>query len=107
MIYDTLIEKYQELVKLVGEGQLREIERMILLDRLDHYWREHLRALDHIKESIGWRGYGQRDPVVEFKKEAYQLFEDFLSNVENGVVDSLMNYYRYVKEQVETEGALA
>ncbi len=107
LIYDTLVEKYKELEKLVGEGQLREIERMILLDRLDHYWREHLRALDHIKESIGWRGYGQRDPVVEFKKEAYQLFEELLSNVENGVVDSLMNYYRYVKEQVETEGALA
>lgn len=107
LIYDTLIEKYRELEKLVGEGQLREIERMILLDRLDHYWREHLRALDHIKESIGWRGYGQRDPVVEFKKEAYQLFEDFLSNVENGAVDSLMNYYRYVKEQIEAEGALA
>ena len=107
LIYDTLVEKYEELEKLVGEGQLREVERMILLDRLDHYWREHLRALDHIKESIGWRGYGQRDPVVEFKKEAYQLFEDFLSNVENGVVDSLMNYYRYVKEQVETEGAMA
>ncbi len=107
LIYDTLLEKYDELEKLVGAGQLREIERMILLDRLDHYWREHLRALDHIKESIGWRGYGQRDPVVEFKKEAYQLFEEFLSNVENGVVDSLMNYYRYVKEQLETEGAMA
>ena len=107
LIYDTLVEKYEELEKLVGEGQLREIERMILLDRLDHYWREHLRALDHIKESIGWRGYGQKDPIVEFKKEAYQLFEEFLSNVENGVVDSLMNYYKYVKEQVETEGVLA
>ena len=107
IIYDILVEKYEELEKMVGEGQLREIERMVLLDRLDHYWREHLRALDHIKESIGWRGYGQRDPVVEFKKEAYQLFEELLSNVENGVVDSLMNYYRYVKEQVETEGALA
>ena len=102
LIYDTLKEKYDELEELVGSGQLREIERMVLLDRLDHYWREHLRALDHIKESIGWRGYGQRDPVVEFKKEAYQLFEELLSNIENGVVDSLMNYYRYVKEQVES-----
>ncbi len=103
LIYDTLVEKYQELEKLVGEGQLREIERMVMLDRLDHYWREHLRALDHIKESIGWRGYGQRDPVVEFKKEAFLLFEDLISNIENGVVDSLFNYYRYVKEQVEAE----
>ncbi len=109
LIYDTLVEKYQQLEKLVGEGQLREIERMIMLDRLDHYWREHLRALDHIKESIGWRGYGQRDPVVEFKKEAFLLFEDLISNIENGVVDSLFNYYRYVKEQIdaEREGASA
>ena len=103
IIYDTLVKKYQELESLVGEGQLREIERMVMLDRLDHYWREHLRALDHIKESIGWRGYGQRDPVIEFKKEAFLLFEDLISNIENGVVDSLFNYYRYVKEQVETE----
>jgi preprotein translocase subunit SecA len=103
IIYDTLVEKYEELEKLVGEAQLREIERMVMLDRLDHYWREHLRALDHIKESIGWRGYGQRDPVVEFKKEAFLLFEDLISNIENGVVDSLFNYYRYVKEQVEAE----
>jgi len=53
-----------------------------------------------VKESIGWRGYGQRYPVVEFKKEAYLLFEELLSNVENGVVEALMNYYKYVKEQV-------
>ncbi|WP_456435459.1 preprotein translocase subunit SecA [Thermovibrio ammonificans] len=101
LIYDTLAEKYNELEKLVGEGQLREIERVVMLDRLDQYWREHLRTLDHIKESIGWRGYGQRDPVVEFKKEAFQLFEDLISNIENGVVDSLFNYYRYAKEQVQ------
>ncbi len=105
LIYDKLLEKYKELEEIVGEGQLREIERMVMLDRLDHYWREHLRALDHIKESIGWRGYGQRDPVVEFKKEAFLLFEDLISNIENGVVDSLFNYYRYVKEVQDNQMA--
>ena len=105
LIYDKLLEKYKELEEIVGEGQLREIERMVMLDRLDHYWREHLRALDHIKESIGWRGYGQRDPVVEFKKEAFLLFEDLISNIENGVVDSLFNYYRYVKEVQDNQTA--
>ena len=103
LIFNTLKEKYEELEKLVGEGQLREIERVMMLDRLDQYWREHLRALDHIKESIGWRGYGQRDPVVEFKKEAFQLFEDLIATIENGVVDSLFNYYRYVKEQLKSQ----
>jgi len=102
LIYDTLVKKYEELEELLGSEQLREIERMVMLDRLDHYWREHLRALDHIKDSIGWRGYGQRDPVVEFKKEAFLLFEDLISNIENGVVDMLFNYYRYIKEQSPT-----
>ena len=74
---------------------------MIMLQTLDHYWRQHLLALDHIKESIGWRGYGQRDPIVEFKKEAFQLFEELISNIENGTVDGLFNYYRYVQSQIQ------
>ena len=101
LIYGRLVEEYEKMEKLVGEGQLREIERMIMLQTLDHYWRQHLLALDHIKESIGWRGYGQRDPIVEFKKEAFQLFEELISNIENGTVDGLFNYYRYVQSQIQ------
>ncbi|GAB6077239.1 preprotein translocase subunit SecA [Desulfurobacterium crinifex] len=103
LIYSRLVEEYEKMEKLVGEGQLREIERMIMLQTLDHYWRQHLLALDHIKESIGWRGYGQRDPIVEFKKEAFQLFEELISNIENGTVDGLFNYYRYVQSQIQEE----
>ena len=105
LIYDTLYEKYLELEKLAGEGQLRQIERMVMLDRLDHYWREHLRALDHVKENIGWRGYGQKDPIVEFKREAYELFELLVSNFKNGVIDGLFNYYRYIKEQLSEDSS--
>ena len=101
LIYSRLVEEYEKMEKLVGEGQLREIERVIMLQTLDHYWRQHLLALDHIKESIGWRGYGQRDPIVEFKKEAFQLFEELISNIENGTVDGLFNYYRYVQSQIQ------
>ena len=101
LIYGRLVEEYEKMEKLVGEGQLREVERMIMLQTLDHYWRQHLLALDHIKESIGWRGYGQRDPIVEFKKEAFQLFEELISNIENGTVDGLFNYYRYVQSQIQ------
>ncbi|WP_163327654.1 preprotein translocase subunit SecA [Desulfurobacterium thermolithotrophum] len=107
LIYDRLVKEYEKMEKLVGEGQLREIERMIMLQTLDHYWRQHLLALDHIKESIGWRGYGQRDPIVEFKKEAFQLFEELISNIQNGTVDGLFNYYRYVQSQInESQGAV-
>jgi preprotein translocase subunit SecA len=103
LVFSRLIEEYEKMEELVGEGQLREIERMIMLQTLDHYWRQHLLALDHIKESIGWRGYGQRDPIVEFKKESFQLFEELISNIENGTVDGLFNYYRYVQSQIQEE----
>jgi len=104
LIYNRLVEEYEKMEELLGKGQMREVERMIMLQTLDHFWRQHLRALDHIKESIGWRGYGQKDPVVEFKKEAFRLFEELISNIENGTVDGLFNYYRFVQSQLKEEG---
>ncbi|SMP06790.1 protein translocase subunit secA [Desulfurobacterium pacificum] len=103
IIYNRLVKEHQKMEELLGEEQMREIERMVLLQSLDHYWRQHLKALDHIKESIGWRGYGQRDPVVEFKKEAFRLFEELISNIENGTVDGLFNYYRFLQSQLQQE----
>ena len=103
IIYNRLLKEYSKMEELVGEEQMREIERMVLLQSLDHYWRQHLKALDHVKESIGWRGYGQRDPIVEFKKEAFRLFEELISNIENGTVDGLFNYYKYLQAQMEAE----
>jgi len=103
LIHNRLVEEYEKMEELLGKGQMREVERMIMLRTLDHFWRQHLRALDHIKESIGWRGYGQKDPVVEFKKEAFQLFEELISNIENGTIDGLFNYYRFIQSQMEEE----
>ncbi|WP_457569322.1 preprotein translocase subunit SecA [Desulfurobacterium sp.] len=101
LIYDRLVKEYEEKEKLIGSQQLREIERLIMLQTLDHYWRQHLRALDHIKESIGWRGYAQKDPIVEFKKEAFILFEELISNIEDATVDGIFNYFKYVESQME------
>ncbi|WP_456397642.1 preprotein translocase subunit SecA [Desulfurobacterium sp.] len=100
LIYDRLVEEYEKKEKLVGSQQLREIERLIMLQTLDHYWRQHLRALDHIKESIGWRGYAQKDPIVEFKKEAFILFEELISNIKDATVDGIFNYFKYVESQM-------
>jgi len=107
MIYDRLIKEYEEKERLIGSEQLREIERIIMLQTLDHYWRQHLRALDHIKESIGWRGYAQKDPVVEFKKEAFNLFEELIANIENATIDGIFNYFKYVETQIDQEGVKA
>ncbi|MEO2068349.1 MAG: preprotein translocase subunit SecA [Desulfurobacteriaceae bacterium] len=103
LIFSKLKEEYEKLEEIVGEKTLREVERMIMLQTLDHYWRQHLLALDHVKESIGWRGYGQKDPIVEFKKEAFQLFEELISNIQNGTIDGLFNYYRFVQSQLQEE----
>jgi preprotein translocase subunit SecA len=83
---DLLLEKvkarYDEKETLFGDQMLRWLERHILLDIVDAQWKDHLLTLDHLKEGIGLRGYGQKDPLVEFKKEAFTLFEDMMDRID-------------------------
>ena len=72
----TLEAKYGSKEEEIGAEQMRWFERMILLNIIDQQWKDHLLALDHLKEGIGLRGYGQRDPLVEYKRESFQLFGD-------------------------------
>ncbi|HTW22611.1 MAG TPA: preprotein translocase subunit SecA, partial [Candidatus Baltobacteraceae bacterium] len=87
---DELIEKvrerYEEKEKLFGTETLRWLERHILLDIVDGQWKDHLLTLDHLKEGIGLRGYGQKDPLVEFKREAFTLFEDMMDRIDTEAV---------------------
>ena len=87
---DTLLEKvktrYDEKETLFGEQMLRWLERHILLDIVDAQWKDHLLTLDHLKEGIGLRGYGQKDPLVEFKKEAFTLFEEMMDRIDTEAV---------------------
>jgi preprotein translocase subunit SecA len=87
---DALIEKvkarYDEKENLFTPQTLRWLERHILLDIVDAQWKDHLLTLDHLKEGIGLRGYGQKDPLVEFKKEAFTLFEDLMNRIDNEAV---------------------
>jgi preprotein translocase subunit SecA len=87
---DRLLEKvrarYDEKEKLFGEQTLRWLERHILLDIVDAQWKDHLLTLDHLKEGIGLRGYGQKDPLVEFKKEAFNLFEEMMDRIDTEAV---------------------
>ena len=86
-VTDELVEKvkqrYEEKEKLFGPQVMRWLERRILLDIVDAQWKDHLLTLDHLKEGIGLRGYGQKDPLVEFKKEAFTLFEDLMDRIDN------------------------
>ena len=71
---DTLVKRYEDKEKRVGPEFMRYQERMIMLQVLDVQWKDHLWALDHLKEGIGLRGYGQRDPLIEYKKESFEMF---------------------------------
>ncbi|WP_441228251.1 preprotein translocase subunit SecA [Tardiphaga sp. 20_F10_N6_6] len=73
-----------------GPDVMRYVEKTILLQTLDHLWREHLVMLDHLRQVIGLRGYGQRDPLQEYKAEAFNLFEAMISNLREAVTAQLM-----------------
>jgi preprotein translocase subunit SecA len=73
-----------------GPDVMAYVEKSILLQTLDHLWREHLVMLEHLRQVIGLRGYGQRDPLNEYKSEAFQLFEDMSSNLREAVTAQLM-----------------
>src|SRR5205085_5503079 len=70
---------------------IQQIERAVLLQTLDHEWREHLVTLDHLRQTIGPRGYAQRDPLNEYKAEAFLLFEQLLSKVRQQVTRQMMH----------------
>src|SRR6202008_2223399 len=75
----------------IGETNFRQIEKMVLLQTLDHLWREHLVTLEHLRSVIGFRSYGQRDPLNEYKSESFQLFETMLTNMREAVPGQLMH----------------
>ena len=87
---DALVEKvrqrYEEKEALFGPPMMRWLERRIILDIVDTQWKDHLLSLDHLKEGIGLRGYGQKDPLVEFKKEAFTLFEEMMGRIDSETV---------------------
>jgi preprotein translocase subunit SecA len=74
-----------------GPDVMRYVEKAILLQTLDHNWREHIVNLDHLRQYVGLRGYGQRDPLNEYKSEAFELFESLLVALRTDVVQQLMN----------------
>jgi preprotein translocase subunit SecA len=77
-IFDQLKARYDAKEKLIGPDALRYHERMIMLSVLDQQWKDHLLNMDHLKEGIGLRGYGQKDPLVEYKRESFDMFEEML-----------------------------
>jgi preprotein translocase subunit SecA len=74
----------------LGAEMLRHLERWVMLQIIDTQWKDHLLSMDHLKEGIGLRGYGQRDPLTEYKREAFDLFQDMVERVKGAVVELLL-----------------
>jgi preprotein translocase subunit SecA len=85
-IFDKLKERYDAKEKLIGPEAMRYHERMIMLSVLDQLWKDHLLNMDHLKEGIGLRGYGQKDPLVEYKRESFDMFEGMMQRFQEDTV---------------------
>ncbi len=85
-IYDLLLKKYREKEERIPPEALRETERIVMLNVVDNQWKDHLLSMDHLKEGIGLRGYGQKDPLVEYKKESFVLFNEMLDRIEDETI---------------------
>jgi preprotein translocase subunit SecA len=86
LLWQRILESYQEKEKLVGSDVMQRVERDLMLQIVDTQWKDHLYSLDHLKEGIGLRGYGQRDPLVEYKRESFQLFQAMKERIDEETV---------------------
>jgi preprotein translocase subunit SecA len=92
---------YEDKEKRIGSEYLRYQERIIMLQVLDAQWKDHLWALDHLKEGIGLRGYGQRDPLIEYKKESFAMFEALNARIEEETIRYLFLFEPISAEEHE------
>jgi len=90
-ITDYLVTEYEAKEALVGPERLRYYERMLMLQLIDQQWKDHLLSMDHLKEGISLRGYGQKDPLIEYKKESFVLFQEMLQRFDEETLKFLFH----------------
>jgi preprotein translocase subunit SecA len=99
-LWEVIERRYTEKETRHEPQVLRSFERAIMLHAVDTAWKDHLLALDHLKEGIGLRGYGQRDPLNEYKKESFDLFQEMKDRIEDDIVQKLFRYEPVSEEQM-------
>ena len=104
-ILKQLEEFYSQKEEKLGSSLMREFERYMTLQVLDNLWKEHLHNLDRLRESVYLRGYAQRDPLVEYKKEAFDLFEDMMFKLKYNTLEYLYKLQVQSEEEIEEERA--
>ena len=89
LIADACLGEYEQREASVGAEDFRHLERIVMLQTVDNLWKDHLLTMDHLKEGIGLRGYAQQDPLIIYKKEGFELFQDMISRIKEETVGIL------------------
>ncbi len=100
-IWEKAVADYEEKEKLAGGESLRAYERYIMLNIIDSQWKDHLLSIDHVKQGIGLVGYGQKDPLVEYKKQSFDMFQEMLDRIDTNTIRSLFNLEIINKDEQE------
>lgn len=100
-VQDTVLEVYQQKEAQVGESTMRNFEKQVMLQVLDTLWKEHLQTMDHLRQGIHLRGYAQKNPKQEYKRESFHLFQELLENIKRDVIRILSHVQVQQPEDVE------
>jgi preprotein translocase subunit SecA len=100
-LLDAVRARYDNREREFGPTVMQDLQNYILLQTVDSYWKDHLLNMDHLKEGIGLRGYGQQDPLVAYKREAHQIFQDMIERVKEETVRLLFHIQIQREEQVQ------
>jgi preprotein translocase subunit SecA len=100
-ILEAAEKAYRDKERQIGPEILRQFEKSVLLQVLDNAWKEHLAAMDHLRQGIHLRGYAQRDPKQEYKREAFQMFKSMLDNIKHEVISLLSRVQIHGAEDVD------
>jgi preprotein translocase subunit SecA len=100
-LWEALQKNYDSKEQEIGSELMRHLEKVFMLQAVDHQWKDHLLAMDHLKEGIGLRGYGQKDPLIEYKKEGFDMFEEMKLRIVETTVENLFRIKVAAKDQGE------
>lgn len=89
LIFDAAVERYDEKERQIGSDEFRRLERFVMLQCVDNLWKDHLLNMDHLKEGIGLRGYAQQNPLIAYKKEGFEMFQEMVSKIQEQTVGIL------------------
>jgi preprotein translocase subunit SecA len=101
-VVEEVSSRYEQKVEAIGAPVLRHFEKAVMLQQLDLHWKEHLAAMDYLRQGIHLRGYAQKNPEQEYKRESFQMFSDMLDRVKHDVVSILSRVQIRTEEEVES-----